>query len=207
MEVNEVEVHFRLIGAFNAYNLLACYTAALKLGFDSVEVLTAMSQIPAVDGRFDTYYHPDRKVMGIVDYAHTPDALANVLETVKALKSPGARVFTVVGCGGDRDRTKRPLMAGIAMKLSDMVVLTSDNPRSEDPETILDEMVAGIDAGEMQRMFRVADRKQAIKLAAQLAQVPGDIILIAGKGHETYQEIAGKRFPFDDKLILKEVLI
>lgn len=207
MEVNAVDVHFRLIGAFNAYNLLACYTAAISLGFDSVEVLTAMSQLPAVDGRFDTYYHPDRKVMGIVDYAHTPDALANVLETIKALKSPGARVFTVVGCGGDRDRTKRPVMAGIAMKLSDWVILTSDNPRTEDPEKILDEMVSGIGAGEMQRMFRVADRKQAIKLAAQLAHVPGDIILIAGKGHETYQEIAGKRFPFDDKFILKEVLI
>ncbi|MDZ4708441.1 MAG: UDP-N-acetylmuramoyl-L-alanyl-D-glutamate--2,6-diaminopimelate ligase [Saprospiraceae bacterium] len=207
LEINTIEVHFRLIGTFNAYNLLACYAAAVNLGFDTLEVLTAMSELPAVDGRFDTYYHPERKVLGVVDYAHTPDALANVLDTIKALKSPDARVFTVVGCGGDRDRTKRPVMAGIAMKQSDWVILTSDNPRTEDPEKILDEMAAGVSVVDQQRFFRVADRRQAIKLAAQLANIPGDIILIAGKGHETYQEIAGKRFPFDDKIILKEVLI
>lgn len=207
LEVNEVDVHFRLIGAFNGYNILACYGTAINLGFNEVEVLTAMSQLPAVDGRFDTYYHPVRKVLGIVDYAHTPDALANVLETIKALKTSSARVFTIVGCGGDRDRTKRPVMATIAMKSSDCVVFTSDNPRTEDPNVILDEMISGLESTEHHRMFRMADRREAIKLAAQLANNAGDIILIAGKGHETYQEISGKRYPFDDKSILKEVLI
>lgn len=207
LEVNGVEVHFRLIGAFNAYNLLACFAAAINLGFNDLEVLTAMSELPAVDGRFDTFYHPGRQVLGIVDYAHTPDALANVLETIKALKSPEARVFTVVGCGGDRDRTKRPVMARIAMRQSDWVIFTSDNPRTEDPEQILDEMMEGVDADDQRRLLRVTDRKQAIRTAAHLANVQGDIILIAGKGHETYQEISGKRFPFDDKSILKEVLI
>jgi len=207
LQVNDVEVHFRLIGLFNAYNILACYGTSLSLGFNGMEVLTAMSQLPAVDGRFDTFYHPVRKVLGIVDYAHTPDALSNVLETIKALKMPAARVFTVVGCGGDRDRTKRPIMAEIAMRQSDWVVFTSDNPRTEDPELILDEMIAGLEAKDHPRMLRITDRRQAIKMAAQLANIPGDIILIAGKGHETYQEISGKRFPFDDKSILKEVLI
>ncbi|HNR08051.1 MAG TPA: UDP-N-acetylmuramoyl-L-alanyl-D-glutamate--2,6-diaminopimelate ligase [Saprospiraceae bacterium] len=207
LEVNGMEVHSRLIGAFNGYNFLACFAAARELGFEPMEILAGMSGLPAVDGRFDTVYHAEKKVLGIVDYAHTPDALTNVLDTIKELKAPGSRVITVVGCGGDRDKTKRPVMARIAMEKSDAVIFTSDNPRTEDPQQILDDMIAGLEPQQMHRMIRQSDRREAIKSAARMADRPGDIILIAGKGHETYQEIQGKRFPFDDKNILKEVLI
>ncbi len=207
LEVNGTEVHSRLIGAFNGYNFLACFAAARELGFEPMEILACMSGLPAVDGRFDTIYHADKKVLGIVDYAHTPDALANVLDTIKELKTADSRVITVVGCGGDRDKTKRPVMARIAMEKSDAVIFTSDNPRTEDPERILDDMIAGLEVQEKHRMIRQSDRKEAIKMAARIADRAGDIILIAGKGHETYQEIQGKRFPFDDKNVLKEVLI
>jgi len=146
-------------------------------------------------------------VLGIVDYAHTPDALENVLDTIRELKNKGSRIITVVGCGGDRDRTKRPLMARIAVDKSDMVIFTSDNPRSEDPLDILDDMMSGLSPEEAKLVFRQVERKEAIKMATMMASRPGDIILIAGKGHENYQEIKGQRFPFDDKIILKEVLI
>jgi len=207
LDINGVEVHSRLVGAFNGYNFLAVYGVALRLGFASTEVLAAMSEIQAVDGRFDTFYHEGKKVLGIVDYAHTPDALENVLDTIRELKNKGSRIITVVGCGGDRDRTKRPLMARIAVDKSDMVIFTSDNPRSEDPLDILDDMMSGLSPEEAKLVFRQVERKEAIKMATMMASRPGDIILIAGKGHENYQEIKGQRFPFDDKIILKEVLI
>lgn len=207
LDINGSEVHSRLVGAFNAYNFLAVYSTAIALGFDSLETLAHMSQITPVDGRFDTIYNEYKKILGIVDYAHTPDALENVLDTIKELKSRESRVYTVVGCGGDRDRTKRPIMAQIAIQKSDVVILTADNPRSEDPNDILDEMIVGLTAEEQKKMIRQVDRREAIRSAVMLANRPGDIILVAGKGHENYQEIKGKRFPFDDKNILKEVLI
>ncbi|MEP7269533.1 MAG: UDP-N-acetylmuramoyl-L-alanyl-D-glutamate--2,6-diaminopimelate ligase [Saprospiraceae bacterium] len=206
LEIDRVEVHSRLVGAFNAYNFLGVYAAALQLGFERSEVLAKLSEIQAVDGRFDTYFVENKKVLGIVDYAHTPDALENVLDTIKELKANG-RVITVVGCGGERDKTKRPVMAKIAADKSDLVILTSDNPRSEDPNVILDEMIAGLDMKDQKHTYRQVDRKEAIRMAARLADRSGDIILIAGKGHENYQEIKGTKFPFDDKIILKEVLV
>jgi UDP-N-acetylmuramoyl-L-alanyl-D-glutamate--2,6-diaminopimelate ligase len=207
LDINGVEVHSRLVGTFNAYNFIGIYATAIQLGFDSLEVLSHMSELLPVDGRFDTVYQPEKKVLGIVDYAHTPDALENVLETIKTLKTKEARVITVVGCGGDRDKTKRPIMARIAIQKSDLVILTADNPRSEDPESILDDMMKELTVDEKKSLIRQVDRKEAIRTAGMLATKPGDIILIAGKGHENYQEIKGKRFPFDDKIILKEVLM
>jgi UDP-N-acetylmuramoyl-L-alanyl-D-glutamate--2,6-diaminopimelate ligase len=207
LDINGIEVHSRLVGTFNAYNFLGVFATAVQLGFDQIDVLARMSDILPVDGRFDTLYNPVKQVLGIVDYAHTPDALDNVLDTIKELKSKEARIITVVGCGGDRDKTKRPVMAKIAVQKSNIVILTADNPRSENPETILDDMMAGLTPDERKNMIRQADRKEAIRMAAMLANKPGDIILVAGKGHENYQEIKGKRFPFDDKIILKEVLI
>ena len=206
LDINGVEVHSRLVGNFNAYNFTAVYGAAIELGFGIHETLEKLSQILPVDGRFDTLYNAGKKVLGIVDYAHTPDALENVLDTIKELKNNG-RVITVVGCGGDRDKTKRPVMARIAVSKSDIVILTSDNPRSEDPIEILNDMVAGLDEKDHKHAYKQADRKEAIRMAARLADRSGDIILVAGKGHENYQEIKGTKFPFDDKIILKEVLI
>jgi UDP-N-acetylmuramoyl-L-alanyl-D-glutamate--2,6-diaminopimelate ligase len=191
------DFHSTLIGSFNAYNLLATYGAAMALGEDKTEVLTALSALSAPSGRFD-YVRSARQVTGIVDYAHTPDALQNVLNTIRDIRSGNERIITVVGCGGDRDRTKRPLMAALAAQLSDKAILTSDNPRSENPETILDEMMAGLTLEHKLRTIRISDRAEAIQAACMLAQ-PGDIILVAGKGHETYQEIAGTRQHFDDK--------
>ena len=196
LHVNEQEFWTRLIGGFNAYNITAVYGMAILLGLDRLQVLTALSTIKAVEGRFQ-YIKSKNGRLGIVDYAHTPDALANVLQTVNEVNNGKGKVITVVGCGGDRDRTKRPQMAAIAATNSQQVVLTSDNPRSEDPEAILDEMETGLDPTQKKRSLRITDRYQAIKTACQLAQ-PGDIILIAGKGHETYQEIKGVRHPFDD---------
>jgi UDP-N-acetylmuramoyl-L-alanyl-D-glutamate--2,6-diaminopimelate ligase len=191
------DFHSTLIGSFNAYNLLATYGAAMALGEDKTEVLTALSALSAPSGRFD-YVRSARQVTGIVDYAHTPDALQNVLNTIRDIRSGNERIITVVGCGGDRDRTKRPVMAALAAQLSDKAILTSDNPRSENPETILDEMMAGLTLEHKLRTIRISDRAEAIQAACMLAQ-PGDIILVAGKGHETYQEIAGTRQHFDDK--------
>lgn len=204
MTVNDVEVHFRLIGEFNAYNLLAVYGAAICLGEEKQEVLTAMSLLTGAEGRFDYIVSPKEKVIAIVDYAHTPDALLNVLATIKKLKKGYEQVITVVGCGGDRDKTKRPLMAEAACEHSDKVVFTSDNPRTEDPEQIIKDMEEGLPAAYKRKYISITDRKEAIKTAVSLAKSE-DIILIAGKGHEKYQEINGVRNHFDDKEVVKEI--
>lgn len=206
LKLNGQEAHFRMIGSFNAYNLLAVYGVATRLGFEPDEVLTAMSRLEGALGRFEKVQVEKIKTIGIVDYAHTPDALENVLETIRAVKESSRRVITVVGCGGDRDKTKRPVMAQVASRLSSRVILTSDNPRTEDPEEILDQMEAGLAADSRKNVLRITDRKQAIKTAAMLA-TDGDIILIAGKGHETYQDINGVKHPFDDKKVLTAAML
>jgi UDP-N-acetylmuramoyl-L-alanyl-D-glutamate--2,6-diaminopimelate ligase len=203
MIVDGQEAHFRLIGTFNAYNLLAVYGAAKLMGEDKIQVLATLSGLQGAAGRFETYMSPEDKILGIVDYAHTPDALLNVLATINQLRTQGQQLITVVGCGGDRDRTKRPVMALAACEHSDKAILTSDNPRSEDPEEILNEMEAGLTATQKRKSLRITDRKEAIKVAVTLAQ-PGDIILVAGKGHETYQEIKGVKHHFDDREVLTE---
>ncbi|WP_298525089.1 UDP-N-acetylmuramoyl-L-alanyl-D-glutamate--2,6-diaminopimelate ligase [uncultured Porphyromonas sp.] len=197
------EVLVRLVGEFNIYNLLAVYATALLLGVPKEDVLIQLSQLTAVDGRFQSFISEKRGYVAIVDYAHTPDALANVLETIQELKGRKAEVLCVVGCGGDRDRGKRPIMAQEAVRRSDRVILTSDNPRSEDPRTIIEEMKAGLTPDELARTLSITDRAEAIRTATMLAKA-GDIILVAGKGHETYQEIAGVRHHFDDREILLE---
>lgn len=204
MNINEQEVHFRLIGEFNAYNLLAVYAAAVCLGEDKQKVLQALSNITGAEGRFDYIVSPSEKIIGIVDYAHTPDALLNVLSTIKKLRQGNEKIITVVGCGGDRDKTKRPIMAEVACEHSDKVVFTSDNPRTEDPEQILREMEAGLQPSMRRKYISISDRKEAIKTAINLA-TKEDILLIAGKGHEKYQEIKGVKHPFDDKQVLKEM--
>ena len=204
MLVNDVEVHFGLIGEFNAYNLLAIYGAATCLGVNAQEVLVALSNIAGAAGRFD-YTIGKNKVVGIVDYAHTPDALENVLSTIKKLSKGNEQIITVVGCGGDRDKTKRPVMAAIAAKYSHRVLLTSDNPRTENPAVILEEMEVGLDSAGKRKSITIQDRKEAIKTAVLFAN-EGDIVLVAGKGHENYQEINGVKHPFDDKEILKKLL-
>lgn len=204
MTVNDTEVHFRLIGEFNAYNLLAVYGAAVCLGEESETVLTALSLLTGAEGRFD-YMISKNLVMGIVDYAHTPDALENVLATIKKLRKGHEQIITVVGCGGDRDKTKRPLMAQAACDLSDRVILTSDNPRTEDPARILADMETGLTSAAKRKYILIEDRKEAIRTAVGFANAE-DIILVAGKGHEKYQEIKGVKYPFDDKEVLKEML-
>jgi UDP-N-acetylmuramoyl-L-alanyl-D-glutamate--2,6-diaminopimelate ligase len=205
MIVNEKEVHFRMIGEFNAYNLLAVYGAALMLGQEKDTVLQALSSLSGAEGRFDYIMSAEQKIIGIVDYAHTPDALLNVLATIKNLRKGIEQVITVVGCGGDRDTAKRPVMAEVAAERSDKVILTSDNPRSEDPAEIIRQMEAGVPVHLKRRVLSIADRKEAIKTAVSLAN-PEDIILIAGKGHEKYQDINGVKHPFDDKQVLREML-
>jgi len=204
MIVNEVEVHFRLIGEFNAYNLLAVYGAAICLGEDKQEVLTALSELTGAKGRFDYQVSATEKVIAIVDYAHTPDALLNVLATIKKLKKGFEQVITVVGCGGDRDRTKRPVMATVACEHSDKVIFTSDNPRGEDPAQIIKDMEEGLAVAYKRKYISIVDRKEAIKTAISLAKAE-DIVLIAGKGHEKYQEIKGVRNHFDDKEVVREL--
>ncbi|HUR66694.1 MAG TPA: UDP-N-acetylmuramoyl-L-alanyl-D-glutamate--2,6-diaminopimelate ligase [Chitinophagaceae bacterium] len=204
MTVNEVEVHFRLIGEFNAYNLLAVYGAAVSLGEDKQEVLTALSELSGAEGRFDYIISAKDKVMAIVDYAHTPDALLNVLAAIKKLKKGYEQVITVVGCGGDRDKTKRPVMAEAACEHSDKVIFTSDNPRTEEPVQIIKDMEDGLAPAYKRKYISIVDRKEAIKTAINLAKAD-DIVLIAGKGHEKYQEIKGVRNHFDDKEIVKEM--
>ncbi|MCP2028692.1 UDP-N-acetylmuramoyl-L-alanyl-D-glutamate--2,6-diaminopimelate ligase [Flavobacterium sp. HSC-32F16] len=204
LKINDNEVWVKLIGTFNAYNVLAIYGTAVELGLDSLEALRLLSDLESVSGRFQ-YIVTDSKVTAIVDYAHTPDALENVLKTIGDIRTKNEQLITVVGCGGNRDKTKRPVMAKIATDLSDKAILTSDNPRNEDPEVILDEMEQGVEAHNYKKILRITDRKQAIKTACQLAQ-PNDIILIAGKGHETYQEINGVRHHFDDMETVKEIL-
>ncbi|MCP9766546.1 UDP-N-acetylmuramoyl-L-alanyl-D-glutamate--2,6-diaminopimelate ligase [Lacihabitans sp. LS3-19] len=197
MDVNGQEVWFKLIGNFNAYNLLAVYGTAMLLGENSENVLTILSELKPPPGRFEQIMAPDQRV-GIVDYAHTPDALQNVLETINDLREGKQKIITVVGCGGNRDKGKRPLMAKIACELSDVVILTSDNPRNEEPEDILADMQAGVSITQRRKVNQVTDRREAIKQAAALAG-PQDIILVAGKGHETYQDVKGVKSHFDDK--------
>ena len=205
LKINENEVWVRLIGTFNAYNLLAIYGTAIELGLDPFEVLRLLSELESVSGRFQ-FIISDKKITVIVDYAHTPDALENVLKTINDIRTKNEQLITVVGCGGDRDKTKRPIMAHIASTLSDKVIITSDNPRTENPDDIIAEMEQGVAPQNYKKTISISDRKQAIKTACQLAS-PNDIILIAGKGHETYQEIRGIRFDFDDMQIVKELLI
>ena len=204
LKINDNEVWVRLIGTFNAYNLLAIYGTAIELGMESLEVLRLLSDLESVSGRFQ-YIISNGKVTAIVDYAHTPDALENVLKTINDIRTKNEQLITVVGCGGDRDKTKRPVMADIASELSDKIIITSDNPRTENPETIIEEMERGVAPQNYKKTVSIIDRKQAIKTACQLAQA-NDIILIAGKGHETYQEINGVRHDFDDMKIVKEML-
>ena len=204
LKVNDAEVWTRLIGNFNAYNVLAIYATAELLGLEKVEILRLVSELESVSGRFQ-YVVSNSKITAIVDYAHTPDALKNVLETINSIRTKNEELITVVGCGGDRDKTKRPKMAHIASALSTKVIFTSDNPRSEDPETILKEMEVGVEPQNYKKTITITDRLQAIKTACQMAQ-PNDIILIAGKGHETYQEIKGERFDFDDFKTVSDLL-
>ncbi|MEX8546283.1 MAG: UDP-N-acetylmuramoyl-L-alanyl-D-glutamate--2,6-diaminopimelate ligase [Mucilaginibacter sp.] len=202
LNIDGQEVWFKMVGSFNAYNLLAVYGSAILLDQDKEKVLTALSRLDGAVGRFD-YFISANKVIGIVDYAHTPDAVQNVLSTIKDIRKGNEQVITVIGCGGDRDKTKRPVMATVACDWSDKVILTSDNPRSEEPDQIIRDMQSGITPDQQRKAFAIADRKEAIKAACHLAQ-PNDIILLAGKGHEKYQEIKGVKYPFDDKQILAE---
>ncbi|MCZ2484510.1 UDP-N-acetylmuramoyl-L-alanyl-D-glutamate--2,6-diaminopimelate ligase [Aquirufa antheringensis] len=203
LEIDHQQVHAQLIGTFNAYNLLGIYGAALLLGEESHEVLVQISALKTAPGRFEQLAGSNHK-MGIVDYAHTPDALENVLKTIQAIRDKSQRIITVVGCGGNRDSGKRPIMAELAAKYSDSVVLTSDNPRKEDPELILDQMEAGVPAALKSKVHRVSDRKEGIFYAVRELAASGDIILVAGKGHENYQDIQGVKYDFDDKLVLGE---
>ena len=205
LKVNDQEVWSKLIGNFNAYNVLAIYAAADLLGLGAMESLKIISELNSVNGRFQYVISPKEKITAIVDYAHTPDALKNVLETINAIRTRNENLITVVGCGGDRDRTKRPKMGHIASALSSKVIFTSDNPRTEDPEKIIEEVEAGVEPQNVKKTISVTNRKQAIKTACQMAE-KNDIILIAGKGHETYQEINGERFDFDDLKIVNEFL-
>lgn len=204
LKINGNEVWVKLIGTFNAYNLLAIYGTAVQLGMESLEVLRLLSDLESVSGRFQ-FIVSNSNITAIVDYAHTPDALENVLKTINDIRTKNEQLITVVGCGGNRDKAKRPIMAGIATELSDKVILTSDNPRNEDPEVIINEMEQGVAPQNFKKSLSITDRKQAIKTACQLAQ-PNDIILIAGKGHETYQEIQGVRHDFDDMKTVTELL-
>ncbi|MEP0131424.1 MAG: UDP-N-acetylmuramoyl-L-alanyl-D-glutamate--2,6-diaminopimelate ligase [Eudoraea sp.] len=204
LKIDDNELWTRLIGHFNAYNILAIYATADLLGLEKLETLRLLSELENVDGRFQ-YFISKERITAIVDYAHTPDALKNVLETINALRTGNENVITVVGCGGDRDRSKRPVMGHIASAMSGKAIFTSDNPRSEPPLIIIEEMEAGVEPQNLRKVLSIENRNQAIKTACQLA-VPNDIILVAGKGHETYQETKGERVDFDDFKILKEVL-
>ena len=204
LKINDNEVWVKLIGSFNAYNLLAIYGVAVELGIENMEALRLLSELESVSGRFQ-FIVSDTKITAIVDYAHTPDALENVLNTIEDIRTKNEQLITVVGCGGDRDKTKRPIMANIASSMSDKAIFTSDNPRTENPETIIEEMEKGVEPQNFKKTVSILDRKQAIKTACQLAN-PNDIILIAGKGHETYQEVNGVRHDFDDLQIVTELL-
>lgn len=204
LNIDGSQIWFRLIGNFNAYNLLAVYAVALLLGQEKDMVLTILSRFGAVEGRFNQI-RSGNGITAIVDYAHTPDALKNVLETINAIREHHEQLITVIGAGGNRDISKRPLMAGIACELSDKVILTSDNPRFEDPEAILKDMQDGVERHQAKKVLVIENRKEAIKTACSLAK-SGDIILVAGKGHENYQEIKGVKHHFDDKEVLNQVL-
>lgn len=202
--INDIEVHFKMIGSFNAYNLLAVYGTAMCMNEDKLTVLQLLSNLKGAEGRFDYIVSPRERVLGIVDYAHTPDALLNVLATIKNLRNGTETVITVIGCGGDRDKTKRPVMAEVACEHSNRIIFTSDNPRSEDPLEIIKDMESGISVSCKRKFISIADRKEAIKTAISLSKAE-DIVLIAGKGHEKYQEIKGIKYPFDDKAVLSEM--
>lgn len=204
LNIDNQDVWSKLIGNFNAYNLLAVYAIAILLKEDKTNVLTTLSTLGSVEGRFQ-YVRTDNGVVGIVDYAHTPDALVNVLKTIHDIRTGNEQVITVVGCGGDRDAAKRPIMAKIACDMSNRVILTSDNPRSEEPESIIQQMQKGVDGVNYKKAVSITDRNEAIKMACSVAK-SGDIILVAGKGHEKYQEIKGVKHPFDDMLVLKDNL-
>lgn len=203
MLVDSHEAHFRMIGTFNAYNLLGVYGAAKLLGAEPVQILSVLSGLHGARGRFETIISPKEKVLGIVDYAHTPDALINVLATINQLRTNGQQLVTVVGCGGDRDTAKRPIMGQVACEHSDKAILTSDNPRSEDPEAILNAMESELTGVQRRKCLRITDRREAIKVACSLSNA-GDVVLVAGKGHEDYQEIKGVKHHFDDLEVLKE---
>jgi UDP-N-acetylmuramoyl-L-alanyl-D-glutamate--2,6-diaminopimelate ligase len=197
LEIDRKEAWYHLVGKFNAYNLLTVYATAFILGQESDAIITALTSLSAVNGRFE-YIKAPNNVVGVIDYAHTPDALQNVLETINAIRSKNEQLLTVVGCGGNRDHDKRPIMAKVSAELSDKVILTSDNPRTENPEAILADMQTGIPPQHFKKVLKITDREQAIRTALSLSK-PNDIILIAGKGHENYQEIKGVKHPFDDK--------
>jgi len=204
MNIDGNDVWCRLVGTFNAYNLLAIYSAAVLLGEEPLNVLTALSKLEPAEGRFESFRSPSG-IIAIVDYAHTPDAILNVLDTLADIRTGKEKVITVIGAGGDRDRTKRPEMARIAAEKSDHVILTSDNPRSEDPEEIINQMKKGLKGNDTHKVLSITNRLEAIRTACTIAR-PGDIILVAGKGHEKYQEIKGVKHPFDDKKVLKDFL-
>ena len=204
LSFNNQEVYTSLIGGFNAYNLNLVYAIATELGLDTMEILTSISKLKSVDGRFQ-HFKSDKNIIVIIDYAHTPDALKNVLSTIDDVRTKNETVITVVGCGGDRDKTKRPVMAEIAAKNSDKTILTSDNPRTENPDLIIKDMQVGIPTERSARVMSITDRAEAIKVACALA-VEGDIILIAGKGHEKYQDVDGVKGPFDDYKIVEQSL-
>tara|TARA_R100000306_G_scaffold665_1_gene1493 strand:- start:38162 stop:39607 length:1446 start_codon:yes stop_codon:yes gene_type:complete len=205
LKMNGNELWVRLIGNFNAYNLLAIYATAELLGLEQMETLQLLSTLESVDGRFQFSISEEEKITSIVDYAHTPDALKNVLETINSIRTGNEELITVVGCGGDRDAAKRPKMAKIAAQLSTQVIFTSDNPRTEDPDTIIEQMEAGVPPEHFKKIVSITNRRNAIKTACQMAK-HNDIILVAGKGHETYQEINGERTDFDDFKIVNELL-
>ena len=205
LEINGAELFSRLVGKFNAYNLLAVFGVGTIFDIDRIELLRIISELKPAAGRFDIIISTEKAITGVIDYAHTPDALENVLETIQETKPANSNIITVVGCGGDRDKAKRPIMAAIAASHSDKIILTSDNPRTEDPKVILDQMEAGVDEKNKAKVIRIDDRQQAIKTAGLIANT-GDIILVAGKGHENYQEIKGVRIPFDDKVELQASL-
>ena len=203
LQIDSEEVWFKMVGTFNAYNLLAVYAAAMLLDQDKTKILTSLSKLTGARGRFDYIVAPN-KIVGIVDYAHSPDAVQNILSTIHDIRKGNEKVITVIGCGGDRDKTKRPIMAKTACEWSDKVIFTSDNPRSEDPAQIIREMEEGVDPAFKRHTLSIADRREAIKTACMLAR-PGDIVLVAGKGHEKYQEIAGVKHHFDDMEELVEI--
>ena len=203
LDINDADVFFKLVGSFNAYNLLAVYGTAMLLGQDQLTVLTTLSNLTGAEGRFE--YVSLNGIIGIIDYAHTPDAVQNVLSTIQDIRKGTEQVITIIGCGGDRDKTKRPIMAQVACDWSDKVILTSDNPRTENPQKIVEEMEVGVSPTNKRKTLSIVDRREAIKTACHLAK-PGDIILLAGKGHEKYQEINGVRYHFDDKEELMEQL-
>lgn len=204
MMIESNEVFFEMIGEFNAYNLLCVFGVAVELGEEKFEVLQVLSTLFGAEGRFDYFFSGKENIMGIVDYAHTPDALLNVLATIGKLRKGNETLFTVIGCGGDRDKAKRPLMATVACEHSDRVIFTSDNPRNEEPMSIIRDMEVGVPANHKRKYVSIADRKEAIKTACSIAE-DGDIILVAGKGHEKYQEVSGLKYPFDDKVVLQEM--